>query len=306
MSEKQRLYERDENMSDSHKSIRGLAAVACVLIASSLAQLSAHAQPTAMVTDVAGAVTAQSGAAKGEIAILAEIEAGTRLQVAAAARLTVIYLKSGDEYTISGPALIEFRATEPIALSGAAPTKRANPLEKGGAPVRISPIGVAQGAIVMRSARPAAHIKLLNMTDTWVLERTPEFRWQAVEPGLRYQFELSDETGKALFEVQVEGVALTLPPTVQLQEGVGYSWMVSSRLRDGRRYMNSGDFTIAPAELRARVETLRPASTAPVSERVAFAAWLEQMKLKDEARKYWRVLAGERPQNSRLKELAAE
>jgi hypothetical protein len=51
---------------------------------------------------------------------------------------------------------------------------------------------------------------------------------------------------------------------------------------------------------------MRPASAAPVSERVVFAAWLEQAELKDEARKIWRALVSERPEDARLKELAAE
>lgn len=58
-------------------------------------------------------------------------------------------------------------------------------------------------------------------------------------------------------------------------------------------------------ELRAHIEALRPAAGAPVSERVAFAAWLEQMQLKDEARGYWRALAAERPDSAELKALAA-
>ena len=259
-----------------------------------------------MVTDATGGVTAQGGPVKGEITILTEIEAGTRVQLAGPARLVVIYLKSGDEYTMSGPGLIEFRASEPVAASGAAPTKRAYSLGNVSAAPRIKPIGVTQGAIVMRSVRPAARIKLLNLTSTRILERSPEFRWQAVEPGVRYQFELNDESGKALFEVQVEGVALKLPPTVELKEGTRYTWTVSARLKDNRRYLSSGEFTIAPAELRSQAEALRSPSTAPVSERVAYAVWLEQVELRDEARGYWRTLAAERPQDARLKELAAE
>ena len=51
---------------------------------------------------------------------------------------------------------------------------------------------------------------------------------------------------------------------------------------------------------------MRPAVTAPLSTRVAYAAWLDQMELKDEARKYWRMLSAERPEDARLKALAAE
>jgi hypothetical protein len=43
-----------------------------------------------------------------------------------------------------------------------------------------------------------------------------------------------------------------------------------------------------------------------VSHRVAYAAWLEQMQLRDEARKYWKGLAAERPDDAKLRALAAE
>jgi hypothetical protein len=55
-----------------------------------------------------------------------------------------------------------------------------------------------------------------------------------------------------------------------------------------------------------QAESLRPASTALLSERVVFAAWLEQMELRDEARKYWKNAAAERPDDRRLKNMAGE
>lgn len=59
------------------------------------------------------------------------------------------------------------------------------------------------------------------------------------------------------------------------------------------------------AELRAQIEAARPAPDASVAERVRFAAWLEQLQLKDEARVYWKALAAERPESQQLKELAS-
>ena len=58
-------------------------------------------------------------------------------------------------------------------------------------------------------------------------------------------------------------------------------------------------------ELRARIEAARPAPNAPVAERVAFATWLEQLQLQEEARAYWKALAAERPDSQELKALAA-
>jgi hypothetical protein len=58
--------------------------------------------------------------------------------------------------------------------------------------------------------------------------------------------------------------------------------------------------------LQARAAALRPPPGAPVSTRVAYAAWLEQMELRDEARKYWQALSAERPEDARLQVLARQ
>ena len=57
-------------------------------------------------------------------------------------------------------------------------------------------------------------------------------------------------------------------------------------------------------ELRAKIDAARPKPGASVSERVAFAAWLEQLELRDEAKAYWKALAAERPDSARLKDLS--
>lgn len=56
-------------------------------------------------------------------------------------------------------------------------------------------------------------------------------------------------------------------------------------------------------EQRSRIEAARPAADAPFSKRVAFAAWLQQLGLKDEARVYWKALSEERPDSEQLKKL---
>src|SRR5450756_2290391 len=76
------------------------------------------AESVAMVTDLQGKIAVQSGTRKGELTVLAEIDSGTRVQLGDGARLVAIYLKAGDEYTMSGPAVIGFNAEQPVAVSG--------------------------------------------------------------------------------------------------------------------------------------------------------------------------------------------
>ena len=260
----------------------------------------AVAQGVALVTDVSGKVTGLA-----PVTILSEIAVDARVQLEAGAKLTALYIKTGDEYILTGPSQVQFQAGEPKVLSGAAPQKRASPVGKGGS-VTIKPVNVAQAAYVMRSSRTTARIKLLTLSATRALESSPEFRWQGIEGGGKYRFELTDDTGRSLYETEVQGASLRLPASVALKEGAGYTWEVSTRTPDNRRYVSAGDFTIAPADLRAQAQALRPAPSAPVSDRVAYAAWLEQVELRDEARKYWQALSKERPEDEKLKTLAAE
>ena len=265
-----------------------------------LVPLTAGAQGIAIVTDVSGKV-----AGPGAVSILSEITVDARLRLESGAKLVALYMKSGDEYIFSGPSEVQFQAGGPKVLSGAQPQKRASPVGKG-SNVTIKPVGVTQAAYVMRSGRSSARIKLLSPSGTKTLDTAPEFRWQEVEPGMKYRFELTDETGHSLHEGEVQATSMRLPASVTLKPGMTYTWEVSARTADNRRYVSAGDFSVAPADLRAQVNSLRPASSAPVSDRVAYAAWLEQVELRDEARKYWQVLAKERPDDEKLKALAAE
>lgn len=263
-----------------------------------------HAQSVAMITDVTGKAVISGGAKPAAAAILAELSASARVQLDAGARVNVLLLQSGDEYVLEGPSLISFAAREPAALSGNAPRKLANTPRAG--EVRITRAPVTQAAVVMRSFRAGTRIRLLNLRGTRTLAAAPEFRWASDEAATRYTFELSDDTGKSLYQTETGATTLRLPASVKLGDGAGYTWEVSARLSDGRRYISYGDFSVVAADLRTRVEAARPAPDASVSDRVVFAAWLDQMELRDEARGYWRALAQERPEDEALKRLAGE
>ena len=266
----------------------------------------AHGAGVAMVTDLQGKATVTADGRPRDLTILAEVDAGAQVQLAAGATLIALYLDAGDEYVFKGPAAIVFKAAQPDVTSGARPEKRGSSLGKGGNAIKIKPVGVAQGAMVMRGFRTGARIQLLNLHKTRTLETQPEFRWAALQPGIKYQIEITDDTGRTVQEAQVDSVSFKLPAGVPLKEGVPYTWEVSARLPDGRKYSSSADFAVAPTDLRAQAEVLRPAAAAPLSTRVAYAAWLDQMELKDEARKYWKAAAAERPDDPRLKSLAEQ
>ena len=264
------------------------------------------AEPVAMVTDIEGKAMLAEGAAKHALSILSELRPGARLQLEGGARVSVVYLGSGQEYQLDGPAVVRITAGQPEAVSGAKPKKGGVALAKGGSTVRIKPVVVAQAAIVMRSSAPGSRLKLLSLSGTRTLDARPVFQWQPPQPGLHYQVELMDDTGKTIMSAATDEATLTLPAGIELKEAADYTWVVSAVLPDGAKYSNVGDFSIAPAALREQAEKLRPASQAAVSERVEYASWLEQMELRDEARKYWKSVAAERQGHEKLKEVIGE
>ncbi len=256
-----------------------------------------------MITDLTGKVSAMGGAMN--VTILAEIEADVRLTLAAGSRLVMIQLRSGDEYSVAGPAQVQFGHDGLLGLSGVKPVKAASPLAKRGRDIRIMPGAVTQAGHIMRSGGTGNRIDLLTLTGTKTLETAPEFRWQSPTPESIHHFELTDDAGKTLVEREVEGAKLKLSE-IRLRDGAAYTWEVSAKHQSGRVLRGVGDFRVVTADLRERVLSLQPVPGAPVSARVAFATWLAQEGLRDEARKYWRMLATERPGDVRLKALAQQ
>lgn len=282
------------------------AIAALLLCAISALAMSAQGAGVAMVTDLQGKATAVSDGRSRDLTILAELDTGTVVQLNAGATLVALYVDAGDEYLFTGPATIDVRPGQPVVQSGAKAERRNLALGKGAKDIRIKPVGMAQAAMVMRGIRADVRIQLLSLSNTRTLETQPEFRWSALQPDLKYGFALDDETGLMIFEAQVNATSIKLPAGVLLKEGAPYTWKVSASLPNGRRYSSSTEFAIAPADLRTQAEALRPAASALLSSRIAYAAWLEQMELKDEARKYWKAAAAERPDDPRLKALAAQ
>ena len=261
----------------------------------------AHGTPVAMVTDLQGKAVISTGGRMADATMLSDIDVGAQAQLQANTTMVVLYLGDGGEYLLKGPATVVFGAAQPEVINGAPVLKRTAP---PGGSLRIKPTGMGQGALVMRSSLGAPRIRLLSANGTRVLDTQPELRWQEPLPGLRYSVEIADETGRSLYEAQAEGPSFTLPASLQLQDGMAYTWDVAARLPDGRKYASKGEFSIASAELRAQTAAARALAQESVSSMVTFAIWLDQMELRDEARKVWRVLATQRPEDPQIRAMA--
>ena len=81
---------------------------------------------------------------------------------------------------------------------------------------------------------------------------------------------------------------------------------VSSRKPNGDHLQSvRATYRTASNELQSEAQALRPDGNTGFSGRVAYAVWLDQMELRDEARRWWRELAAERPDNATLRQRAA-
>jgi hypothetical protein len=271
-----------------------------IIFAPDEAKAASQALAVAMIIDLQGAADADVQQ-KSSLGITATLPVGARVRLDSGAKLSLLYLESGVQFVLSGPALFEIRPNEPDILKGSPAHKVARPLD--GKPIRIDPSKVAQPALVLRSSPP---MKLLGPWGTVVAGQPLEFRWQPLTAGTLYAFELSDNTGKKIYETRVREPNVKLPDTEMLTYGADYSWGVSARSAHGIEISRREVFRVVSAELQAELTALRPASDAPLSERITYATWLDQAGLREEARKYWRNASAERPTDDMLRVLAIE
>ncbi len=249
------------------------------------------AAPVALVTELSGKAETQADGKATTVLLLSEFRPGARVKLYRGAKMIVLFYRTAGQSTITGPSLIRVGDTALEALSGNEPVNMQALAGKNGKPLLIRPAGLTQGAVVIRGLnRPIPAISLAGNT---TLDARPTFRWHEVEPGLEYLFTLKDQSDSVLLTRTVRGTVLQLPPELVLSEGQRYRWSLFAQAPGGTAYGSSYRFTVADAGTQADVENFRPGQTANASERVAFAVWLEQSGLSDEAARYWQQLIAE-------------
>lgn len=260
------------------------------------------ADPVALVTDLEGSVTRTNAGQVKAVNLLDELNRGTRLKVAPGARIALVYLDSGEEFTSQGPAAMVLAAGGVQNESGSPPQiRRLLSDSAGNDGAKLKPINVAQLSLVMRGSGSGKRAKYLN--DTKTLSPHPYFQWTAPTPNARYLFTLTDDTG----EVQIEAMTTAgfqLPDSVRLEPGVTYGWEADPQSGGSRAELVWGSFELAEEALRSKAKRLQPGPGATFSERVVYATWLNQNRLRDEARRYWSALAKMRNDDPRLRALA--
>lgn len=258
--------------------------------------LAASAQPVAFLTNVKGDVSLDGGARP---AVLAELARGQRLVLGKDSLASVMYIASGKEYVLKGPAEYQVQQTE-VSSPGAMPPPTRNTEWRTSSKVLVQVAQTSAASVRMRSVpAPKAEDpnRLLFPTEGSVASLQPTFQWHAAEAKAPAEFQLL-VLGQAdpVHRAKVTGASYRLP--ARLKPETEYAWVVAVNGRE----LGTGKFRTLPAEAQQRVEASRPAARSEFSDRVMFALMLQEMGARQEARASWAKLAEERPD---LPELAA-
>ena len=249
----------------------------------------AEARPVALVTDVVGDVK-NGGEAVG---LLAELDAGREIAVGADSTAVVFYVGDGTEWVLKGPGRYRLGSKGPEPQAGA-PAAARRPAPAAFRDIKLRPEKVRQAAVIMRGrnltlAAPVNDdvVVTSDVRLSWVLDNARD---------TEYEVELVDANGKLLHKSKTTNVQLALPDDVRLAPGQRYTWAVTARERGLPQPLYAiGEFRVASAATRARLDKARPKPDAPFSERVLFVALLEDVGAKSAAAEQRRALSSERP-----------
>jgi len=249
----------------------------------------AYAAPVALVTDIVGAGTQKGGPLK----LLAELPRGSEIGIGDGGRVVVFYLADGSEWTLAGRGRYRLGAAAPEALDGApAPARKL--AAAGLRAVKFRTDRATQGGLQMRGG---GDLPLLRTpVDEVVLGGPVTFAWEPATAATTYRFELVDGAGASVYVLDTPESTLRLPADVALAPGHEYLWAVSGRVPDAAApFYRAAAFRTADEATRRRLDAAQPAAGAAFSERVLYAALLEDAGAKSAARAQRAALAAERP-----------
>jgi hypothetical protein len=169
--------------------------------------------------------------------------------------------------------------------------------------VHLRPGALAQASVVMRAV-PGSVAQAMSPAGPWSLSPTPEFHWKAAGPKATYHFKLQDPQGQVVFELTQEDCAIQVPEHLALAEDTAYTWVLDTRLADGSQTRASGQLKVLPKAVRDPLLAARPSLEAPFSERLVYAALLEQHQLHEDAEVFWKSLAKDHPDDPNLAKIA--
>ncbi len=250
-----------------------------------------NASPVAMVMDLMGKV--QVNGAQTEL--LAELEDKSSISLEKDASVLVVFLSSGEEYKLQGPATATIEGN---SLKSSHPAQKSQTILASVENIDNSNFG--QAAIVMRSGSSGAQEKMIDMIypkSSKILSSSPKLKWLGLGTGYDYRVEVLSEAGDSLYSAETNKTFVQIPDTIVLPRGELLSWEIEAVKGKSILY-NIADFFIANKDEVSQVEKSRPADNASFSQKLMFAWSVEKRGLNHEAQKYWQILAKLRPNDA--------
>ena len=242
----------------------------------------------AFITNLKGEVAVDGNARP---ALLAELAKGQRIAVGKDSQVSVMYIASGKEYVLKGPAEYLVKDTEISGSSGMPPVTRDTAWRTNNK-VLVQVAQTSAASVRMRSiAQPKADTepRLLFPTQGNVATLQPTFRWRAADPKAQGEFVLlvaGEE--KPVHLAKVSGGSYRVP--AKLMPDTDYRWAVTVAGNE----IGAGKFRTLSSEALAQVERRKPSDKADFSDRLLFTLMLHEMGAAQEARESWAKLSQER------------
>ncbi len=254
------------------------------------------ADAVAFLSDLKGEISID-GAARPPL--LSELGRGQKLAVGKDSQASVMYIASGKEYVLKGPAEYVVNVTEVAGTTGMPPVTRSTEWRANGK-VLVQVAQSSAASVRMRSIAPPKRepgTRLTFPTDGAVATLQPTFAWRAEGEKESGEFILLvSGQEKPVHKGKAVGGTYRLP--AKLKPETEYAWMVNVAGSE----IGNGRFRTLSSEALQRVEKRRPEGRAEFSDRLLFTLMLHEMGAHQEARESWARLAKER---SDLPELSA-
>jgi len=250
----------------------------------------------AFITNIKGDISVDGNVRP---ALLSELTPGQKIVVGKGSETSVMYIATGKEYVLKGPADYVVKPTE-VSGSAAMPPVTRDTAWRTTNQV-LAQVGQTSAASVrMRSiGKPKVEEPvMIYPTRGAIATLQPTMRWRADDPKASGEVMLlAVGQDKPVLKAKAAGGSYRVPARL-LAPDTEYTWTMTVAGNE----IGAARFRTLNAEALAQVERRRPSERADFSDRLLFALMLQEMGAVEEARESWAKLAHERAD---LPELAA-
>lgn len=247
---------------------------------------------------------------KGEVSVdgiprpmlMSELAKGQKVVVGKDSLLAVMFIQSGKEYLLRGPADYTIGERDIASAIGMPPVARETAWRANNQ-VLVKVAQTSSASIRMRSFAPpkaAPKARLEFPTKGAVTQLQPTLRWTLPEGSAQSDVTIAvaGKEDKPLARASVGGASHRFP--AKLQPDTEYAWSVAVAGQE----IGTARFRTLPAAALQDAQKRRPAEKAEFSDRLMYALLLQEMGAVQEAQEAWAKLAQERADLPELASLA--